>query len=61
MWWALATLTTVGYGDIYPITSGGKIFAGIVILVGVGIVAIPTGLFASALSALKDEEISESD
>ena len=61
MWWALATLTTVGYGDIYPITSGGKIFAGMVILVGVGIVAIPTGLFASALSALKDEEISKSD
>jgi len=53
MWWALATLTTVGYGDVYPVTAGGKIFASAIILVGVGIVAIPTGLFAAALAALK--------
>jgi voltage-gated potassium channel len=49
MWWALATLTTVGYGDAYPITVAGKLFAAVVILVGIGIVAIPTGLFASSL------------
>ena len=55
MWWALATLTTVGYGDIYPITSGGKFFASVIILVGIGIVAIPTGLFASALTAVKEQ------
>ena len=55
MWWALATLTTVGYGDAYPITAAGKMFAGVVILVGLGIVAIPTGLFASALTKIKDE------
>jgi voltage-gated potassium channel len=50
MWWALATLTTVGYGDVTPITIGGKIFAGFVIIVGIGIVALPAGLLASAFS-----------
>jgi voltage-gated potassium channel len=59
MWWALATLTTVGYGDAYPITGPGKLFAGLVILVGVGIVAIPTGLLASALTQTRREDIRE--
>ena len=51
MWWAVCTLTTVGYGDVYPITVGGKIFTTIVTLMGVGVIAIPTGLFASALTS----------
>ena len=55
MGWALATITTVGYGEAYSITAAGKMFAGVVILVGLGIVAIPTGLFASALTKIKDE------
>ncbi|MBK1832363.1 ion transporter [Verrucomicrobiaceae bacterium R5-34] len=54
-WWAVATLTTVGYGDIYPITVGGKIFTFIVLMIGLGFVAVPTGLFASALSAAREE------
>ena len=49
LWWALATLTTVGYGDVYPVTVGGRIFTGLVLLVGLGIVALPTGLLTSAL------------
>ena len=58
LWWAVCTLTTVGYGDIYPITNGGKIFTGIVTLIGVGIIAIPTGLIASSfISALKENEL----
>ena len=54
LWWAIATLTTVGYGDIYPITAGGKIFTSIMLLIGLGIVAVPTGLIASALTKTKD-------
>ena len=50
MWWAVASLTTVGYGDFYPITTGGKIFTFIVLMIGLGIVAIPTGLIASAFT-----------
>ena len=50
MWWSVATLTTVGYGDVYPITSGGKIFASVIVFIGLGLVAIPTGLIASSLT-----------
>ena len=50
IWWAIATLTNVGYGDVYPITIGGKIFSSIIILIGIGIVAIPTGLIASSIN-----------
>ena len=57
LWWAVATLTTVGYGDIYPITAGGKIFTSFIVIIGLGIIAVPTGLIASALTkTLKDEE-----
>ena len=57
LWWAIVTLTTVGYGDVYPITIGGKIFTSIIALIGIGVVAVPTGLVASALTkAIKDEE-----
>ena len=50
LWWSITTLTTVGYGDMYPITNGGKIFATIIVYIGIGMVAIPTGLLASAFS-----------
>jgi voltage-gated potassium channel len=50
MWWAVVTLTTVGYGDALPITVGGRIFTGMILIVGIGIIAIPTGLFTAALS-----------
>ena len=56
LWWAITTLTTVGYGDIYPITLGGKMFTFFVLILGLGIVAVPTGLLASALTkSLEDE------
>lgn len=56
LWWAVATLTTVGYGDIAPITVGGKVFTFIVLMVGLGVVAVPAGLVSSALSKVRAEE-----
>ena len=56
-WWAITTLTTVGYGDMSPITLGGKVFTSIIILLGLAIVAIPAGLLASALSEIKNKDI----
>ena len=50
LWWSVATLTTVGYGDVTPTTSTGKIFAGITVLAGVGLIAMPTGILAAAFS-----------
>tara|TARA_Y100000590_G_scaffold452674_1_gene596268 strand:- start:1109 stop:1810 length:702 start_codon:yes stop_codon:yes gene_type:complete len=50
LWWSIVTLTTVGYGDSYPITVGGKVFTSFIVIIGLGIIAVPTGLFASALS-----------
>jgi len=51
LWWAITTLTTGGYGDVYPITAGGKIFTTFIVFIGLGLVAVPTGLLlATAFS-----------
>ncbi|MCG8669792.1 MAG: ion transporter [Pseudomonadales bacterium] len=50
MWWAVATLTTVGYGDVTPITVAGKIFGAIITVVGIGMAALPAGIIASGLN-----------
>lgn len=50
LWWAVVTLTTVGYGDVYPITPLGRVAAAFVALVGIGVVALPTGIIASAFA-----------
>ena len=52
MWWAISTMTTVGYGDIVPITVGGKIFTSFISFIGIGVVSIPTALLASSLTTL---------
>lgn len=56
LWWAVSTLTTVGYGDIYPVTTGGKIFTYFILLLGLAIVAIPAGLISSALAEVRRED-----
>lgn len=50
MWWGVATLTTVGYGDICPITPFGRFFGAIIALLGIGMVALPTGVIASGFA-----------
>ncbi len=56
MWWGMATLTTVGYGDVFPITGLGKVLGGFVALLGIGMFALPAGLLASGFA----EEIRKS-
>lgn len=50
LWWSIATLTTVGYGDVTPVTALGKLFAGITAIAGIGLIAMPTGVLAAAFS-----------
>ncbi len=62
MWWSIATLTTVGYGDVYPLTALGKFFAAITALTGIGLIAMPTGILAAAFSdALQRQSERESN
>jgi voltage-gated potassium channel len=53
LWWSVCTITTVGYGDIYPITIGGRIFTFLVLIVGLLIISVPAGILASSLSRVK--------
>jgi voltage-gated potassium channel len=50
MWWAIVTMTTVGYGDMVPITPLGKLVGGVIAVIGLGMVALPAGLLASGFS-----------
>lgn len=50
MWWSVVTLTTLGYGDIIPITVGGKFFAGCMTIFAIGIVSLPAGMLAARFS-----------
>ena len=60
IWWAIATLTTVGYGDVFPVTPLGRVFASVIALAGIGVVALPAGVFASAFSdELRERELAK--
>lgn len=50
MWWAIVTMTTVGYGDMVPVTPVGKLLGGVIAIVGLGMVALPAGLLAAGFS-----------
>lgn len=56
LWWAITTVTTVGYGDMVPITLMGRLFAGIMSLLGVALVAVPTGIIASGFMEVDSGE-----
>lgn len=47
LWWAIVTLTTVGYGDVVPVTTAGRLIAAVIALIGVGLIALPAGILAS--------------
>ena len=50
MWWAIVTLTTVGYGDVTPLTTMGKVFGGVIGLLGIGMIALPAAIMASGFA-----------
>lgn len=57
IWWAVVTLTTIGYGDVYPITFAGRLLAMILAFIGIGLVALPTGILTSGfIRALRSEK-----
>lgn len=60
MWWGIVTLTTVGYGDIYPVTDWGRFIGSVVVILGIGLFALPTGVlasgFAEVLAKSKEEQ-----
>lgn len=63
-WWAIATLTTIGYGDVYPVTGWGRLLSGVIAILGIGLVALPTGILSSGfieeLSSKKKNKTRES-
>ncbi len=56
IWWAVISLTSVGYGDVFPVTTAGRLLTLAMVLTGMGIVAVPTALLASALNQAHNEE-----
>lgn len=50
LWWSVVTLTTIGYGDVYPETALGRVLAGLTAVLGIGLIAVPTGILAAAFS-----------
>ena len=59
LWWAVATFTTVGYGDIYPITTAGRILSMIMAVLGIALVAVPTGIISSGFIELNEQKCDE--
>jgi voltage-gated potassium channel len=56
LWWAVVTLTTVGYGDVYPVTVLGKLLSGIISILGIILIALPSGIISSGFIKVYEEE-----
>jgi voltage-gated potassium channel len=61
LWWAVITLTTIGHGDVYPITPAGKLVASMLAIAGIGVIAMPTGNLAGAFSQSFQRSVSRKD
>lgn len=59
LWWGIMTLTTVGYGDVYPITALGKLTAAVIAVAGIGLFALPAGIVGSAFIELREQQKAE--
>jgi voltage-gated potassium channel len=51
MWWAIVTIATVGYGDIFPVTPVGRLFGGVVMVIGIAVFAVPAGILATGFAS----------
>lgn len=56
LWWAVSTITTIGYGDIFPITVLGKVLGGILAVLGIGLIAVPTGIISAGFVEVLGED-----
>ncbi|MCR9250146.1 MAG: ion transporter [bacterium] len=61
MWWGVATLTTVGYGDVYPITPLGRLLGAFIAILGVGMFALPAGIIASGFESAMEQKDKEKE
>ncbi len=61
LWWAVATLTTVGYGDLYPVTPLGRFLGAIIAILGIGMVAVPTSILSAGFMEMLEKETSAQD
>ena len=61
LWWAVVTFATVGYGDIYPVTMLGKLLGSIISMIGIAMIAIPTGIISSSFISIIQKKTNRKD